>query len=102
MTLALDILVGLAFASWLGFVITYHLLANWSATEHGRNIMGVGLAVSAFLALVLVARLWPEYDRTWLQVIVYVWLIALGVQRLHQLIVLQHRTRRAKRARASK
>ena len=102
MTLALDILVGLAFAAWASFALSYHLLAAWAATEHGRNIMGVSVAVTSFLALVLVARLWPDYDRSWLQVLVYCWLALLGVQRLHQLVVLQRRTRRTKRARASK
>lgn len=102
MSLTLDILVGVAWLAWLSFAVSYHLLANWSATEHGRNIMGVGVAVTAFLSLVLVSRLWPGYDRSWLQVLVYVWLAYLGGQRLHQLFVLQRRTRHSEKARTAK
>lgn len=97
MTTALDILVWGCLLVWLAFAVTYHALAAWHVTEQGRNIMGVSAAVAGFLALAVVARMWPDYDRSWAQALVYAWLLMLGVQRLRQLLRIQLNVRRTRR-----
>ncbi len=98
LTFAVDLLVGCALAAWATFAALYHVKAAWFATAAGRNIMGVSVAIVAFLALVFVARVWPDFDRQALQVVVYAWLAYLGVQRLGQMLRMQRRTRAARAA----
>lgn len=99
MTTAVDVLVAITFVIWVSFVVTYHWLAAWTATQQGRNIMGVSIAVAGFLALALVSRIWPDFDRRVLQVLVYGWLALLGAQRLRQLVQLQRAARGGTRLR---
>jgi hypothetical protein len=95
MTVFVDVLVLIVFAIWATFAITYHAKAAWFATEYGRNVMGVGAAIAGFLALAAVARWFPQFDRSLLQVLVYSYLGYLGLQRLFQMLRLQKQTREA-------
>lgn len=97
MSTVVDILVGLALGAWVIFSVLYHARAAWYATEQGRNIMGVSVAIAGFLALALVARLWPDFDRRMFQLVVYAWLTWLGVQRTLQMLKLQRQTRAARK-----
>lgn len=99
MNLAITILAALALAAWSSFAVLYHVRAAWFATEQGRNIMGVSVALSLFLALAVAARLWP--DEHWLdgvRLVTYLWLAYLGVQRAVQMVRLQRQTRAAHQA----
>ena len=98
MSTVVNIMAALALAAWAGFALTYHVRAAWYATPQGRNIMGVSVALASLLALVVVAKLWPEFDRTLFQVFVYGWLTYLGAERLGQMLRLQRQTRDARRA----
>jgi len=99
MSIAITVLAALALAAWATFAVLYHVRAAWFATEQGRNIMGVSVALALFLALAVAARLWPE--ATWLdgvRLVTYLWLAYLGVQRAVQMVRLQRATRAAHKA----
>lgn len=97
MNTALNLLAAVACLAWLGFALLYHAKAAWWATSQGRNIMAVSLALGAFLALAVTARVWP--DVLWLdgvRLVVYPWLAYLGIERTVQMLRLQRQVRLAR------
>lgn len=90
-----ELLAWAAFSAWLSFVALYSLRAKWWRSPEGRNVWGVGLALTVALGLIVVAYTWPDYAlRPWLVPAVYAGLTALGIQRTVQMLRRQRRQRR--------
>lgn len=86
MSAVIEVAAIVAFLAWLTFVIWYAMRARWWRSPEGRNVMGVAVALTWALGIIVAAYLWPDYAiRPWLVLITYVVLAALGVQRTVQM-----------------
>lgn len=86
MTTLVNATAYLAAVSWVVFIVWYALRARWWVTPTGRNVMAVAVGIVAMLGLATLARLAPEWGgRPAVQLVVFVGLAALGIQRTVQL-----------------
>ncbi|MFB7798924.1 hypothetical protein [Isoptericola sp. NPDC056134] len=87
-----------AFGGWLLFVALYSLRARWWKTPEGRNVWGVGLALTVALGIIVAAYTWPDYElRPVIVPVLYTGLGLLAVQRTVQMLRRQRQRRRESR-----
>lgn len=92
---ALEILFGVAWAVWLGFLVWYTVRSRWWGNKYGKNMFGVGLDIFAFwfLAWLLLAFGWhPMMLWPWLALVVHnIW---MGGRRTYFMEMAQRERRR--------
>ena len=77
----------LALASVAAFAATYAVLAPWSSTRYGRNLMANAAAVGALLVLIVLEVLLDEYPgRDVAHVVVLASIGAVFVRRIFLLV----------------
>jgi predicted anti-sigma-YlaC factor YlaD len=95
MRAAIEVAAVVAFLTWFVFVVWYSVRARWWRSPEGRNIWGVGFALTVALGMIVAAYTWPDYSaRPYVVLTVYVGLAALGIQRTIQLERAQRRHRK--------
>ena len=88
--------VGAAACWW--FVVAYHVRSggDWAHNRGGRHVMWVTANLGLLMALIVLARVWPDYPgRQVVTFLAFAWLVLQLVRRLMLLYTEQHDDRKS-------
>jgi hypothetical protein len=98
MTVFLNIVITISFATWLGFITWYSIRAKWWKSSVGRNTFAVSLMLTVLLLRATILRWFPAHvQHDFWGIIIYAFVTALGIQRIR---FVEYAQREAARARA--
>lgn len=98
---ASTVLAGLGAAACLYFVVAYQVITagDWRHSSAGRHLMQFTATLGLLFALIVSARLWPDYPgRDEVTLLAFAWLVGQAVWRS----VLLHRVQHDDRAPADR